>query len=118
MKKSNKLTLDRFLFYYNFITQEARMNFIMLYNEMVELRDKMAKDCQKHGEYPGQQSLNNQFRKVIKTKAIFPNDESLFKMVYLATEKASNKWTRSYSGWDLVINELNIIFEEVLSKSE
>lgn len=62
------------------------------------------------------ESLNSQFRKVTKTKLIFPNDESLMKMLYLATEKVSKKWTRAYSDWDLIINQLNILFSERLSK--
>lgn len=62
------------------------------------------------------ESLNSQFRKVTKTKLIFPNDESLMKMLYLATEKVSKKWTRAYGNWDLVISQLNILFAEVLNK--
>lgn len=62
------------------------------------------------------ESLNSQFRKVTKTKLIFPNNESLMKMLYLATEKVSKKWTRVYSNWDLVISQLNIIFSEVLNQ--
>lgn len=46
------------------------------------------------------ESLNSQFRKVTKTKLIFPNDESLMKMLYLATERISKRWTRVYAGWD------------------
>ncbi|MCB2357392.1 IS256 family transposase [Clostridium estertheticum] len=61
------------------------------------------------------ESLNSQFRKVTKTKLIFPNDESLMKMLYLATEKVSKKWTRVYANWDLVISQLNILFSEVLN---
>jgi len=63
------------------------------------------------------ESLNSQFRKVTKTKLIFPTDESLMKMLYLAVENISKKWTRVYSDWDLVISQLNIIFDEVLNKS-
>ena len=62
------------------------------------------------------ESLNSQFRKVTKTRLIFPNDESLMKMLYLATEKISKKWTRAYSNWDLVISQLNIIFEDIFKK--
>jgi putative transposase len=61
------------------------------------------------------ESLNSQFRKVTKTKLIFPNDESLMKMLYLATEKVSKKWTRVYANWDLVISQLNILFSEILN---
>lgn len=62
------------------------------------------------------ESLNSQFRKVTKTKLIFPNDASLMKMLYLATEKVSKKWTRAYANWDLVISQLNILFAEILNE--
>ena len=63
------------------------------------------------------ESLNSQFRKVTKTKLIFPNDDSLLKILYLAVERVSKKWTRSYSDWDLVINQLNIVFSDTLDKT-
>jgi putative transposase len=63
------------------------------------------------------ESLNSQFRKVTKTKLIFPNDDSLLKMLYLAVERVANKWTRNYPNWDLVINQLNIVFSDILDKT-
>ena len=60
------------------------------------------------------ESLNSQFRKITKTKLIFPNDDSLMKILYLAVERVVRKWTRAYSDWDLVINQLNIIFSDIL----
>ena len=62
------------------------------------------------------ESLNSQFRKVTKTKLIFPNDDSLLKMLYLATENISKKWTRIYKDWDLVVNQLEIMFSEILNQ--
>jgi transposase-like protein len=62
------------------------------------------------------ESLNSQFRKVTKTKLIFPHDDSLLKMLYLATENISKKWTRIYKDWDLVVNQLEIMFGEVWEK--
>ena len=61
------------------------------------------------------ESLNSQFRKVTKTKLIFPNDESLLKMLYLATENITKRWTRRYDNWDLVMSQLNILFEDILA---
>lgn len=63
------------------------------------------------------ESLNSQFRKVTKNKKIFPTDDSLLKILYLATEKVAKKWTRKYPNWDLVINQLKILFAEILEKS-
>ncbi len=62
------------------------------------------------------ESLNSQFRKVTKTKLIFPNDQSLMKMLYLATERISKRWTRKYKNWDLVVNQLYIVFGDILNK--
>jgi len=62
------------------------------------------------------ESLNSQFRKVTKTKLIFHNDGSLLKMLYLAVERVAKKWTRNYPDWDLVINQLNIVFSDILDK--
>ncbi|OOM82501.1 transposase, mutator family [Clostridium puniceum] len=61
--------------------------------------------------------LNSQFRKVTKTKLIFPNDDSLLKMLYLAVERVAKKWTRNYPDWDLVINQLNVVFSDILEKT-
>lgn len=38
------------------------------------------------------------------------------KMLYLAVQRVSKKWTRNYPEWDLVINQLQIVFSEVLDK--
>ena len=62
------------------------------------------------------ESLNSQFRKVTKTKLIFPTDESLLKMLYLAVQRVATKWTRNYPDWDLVINQLRIVFSDNFSK--
>ncbi|BAM46587.1 hypothetical protein AXY_04550 [Amphibacillus xylanus NBRC 15112] len=40
----------------------------------------------------------------------------MLKMLYLATERVSKKWTRAYPNWDLVISQLKILFAEVLNK--
>jgi Transposase and inactivated derivatives len=63
------------------------------------------------------ESLNSQYRKVTKTKLIFPNDDSLLKILYLATQNVARKWSRIYANWDLVISQLNILFDEVLNTS-
>ncbi|WP_346930675.1 IS256 family transposase [Clostridium sp.] len=61
------------------------------------------------------ESLNSQFRKVTKTKLIFPNDDSLLKMLYLAVERIERKWTRQYKDWDLAVNQLKIVFSEIFN---
>lgn len=62
------------------------------------------------------ESLNRQYRKVTKTKSVFPNDQSLEKMLYLASENIARKWTRRYRGWDQVLNQLMVLYGERLSQ--
>ena len=45
------------------------------------------------------ESLHRQFRKVTKNKSVFPTDESLLKMLYLASEDVRKKWTMPVKGW-------------------
>ncbi len=63
------------------------------------------------------ESLNSQYRKVTKNKPIFPTDESLLKILYLTTQKVSEKWTRFYQNWDLVLSQLNIFFEDIFNQT-
>lgn len=37
------------------------------------------------------ESLNSNFRKFTKIKTVFPTDESLFKLLYLAQDKIAEK---------------------------
>ena len=60
------------------------------------------------------EALHRQFRKVTKAKSIFPNDEALKKMLYLAYRDLSKKWTSQISNWALVISHLSVIFDERL----
>lgn len=57
------------------------------------------------------ESYNRQLRKVTKTKSIFPNDESLMKILYLATIDISKKWTQAIRGWAQILAQLSIFFE-------
>lgn len=57
------------------------------------------------------ESLNRQFRKYTKTKAVFPTDISLTKCLYLATMNITKKWTQPYRNWGPILSELSIMFE-------
>lgn len=61
------------------------------------------------------EGLNRQYRKVTKTKSVFPSDTSLEKMLYLASGNVIKKWTQRYRGWDQVLNQLIVLYGEQLS---
>ena len=61
------------------------------------------------------ESLNSVIRKVIKKRKLFPSDDSARKVVYLAIEEASSKWTMPIHNWKAALNRFMIEFEDRLS---
>ena len=61
------------------------------------------------------ESLNSVIRKVIKKRKLFPTDDSAKKLVYLAIQEASKKWTMPIRNWKAAMNHFMIEFEERLA---
>lgn len=55
------------------------------------------------------EGLNRQYRKVTKSKTMFPSDNSLQKMLYMASQNVMKKWTQRYKDWDKVLSQLVIL---------
>jgi Transposase and inactivated derivatives len=60
------------------------------------------------------EGFNRQLRKVTKSKTIFPSDDSLLKMLYLAMMDITKKWTGHRKDWGIIHSQLEIYFEERL----
>ncbi|MGI6744053.1 MAG: IS256 family transposase [Eubacteriales bacterium] len=58
------------------------------------------------------ESFNRQLRKVTKAKSVFPTDESLFKMLYLAMMDITRKWTGRRQDWSVIHAQLSVYFAE------
>ena len=58
------------------------------------------------------EGLNRQFRKITKNKASFTNDDSLRRILYLASKNIVSHWTVICRNWDLVSNQLSIMFAD------
>lgn len=54
------------------------------------------------------ESLNMSLRKVLKTRASFPNDDALKKLLYLGLQNAAKKWTMPIRDWVSAINQFLI----------
>lgn len=54
-------------------------------------------------------------RKFTKTKAIFPTDDSIRKVVYLSAKEIQKKWTMPVRDWGLVYSQIMIYFEDRLT---
>ena len=58
------------------------------------------------------EGFNRQLRKVTKAKSVFPTDESLFKMLYLAMMDITKKWTGRCQDWSMIHAQLAVYFED------
>lgn len=57
------------------------------------------------------ESMNYQVRKVTRNRGHFPNDEAVFKLVYLALRNASQKWTMPIQNWGQALQQFALHFE-------
>ena len=56
------------------------------------------------------EGFHRQVRKTTKTKGAFTSDMALMKLIYLATENISKKWTQPLQNWGLTVQQLCIKF--------
>lgn len=56
------------------------------------------------------EGFNRQLKKVTKSKSVFPTDDSLFKMLYLAMKDITKKWTGRRQDWSRIYAQLIIYY--------
>jgi transposase-like protein len=56
------------------------------------------------------EGFNRQLRKVTKSKSVFPTDDSLLKMLYLAMMDITKKWTGRRQDWSVIYAQMAIFF--------
>ena len=61
------------------------------------------------------ESVNRSLRKVIKTKAVFPSEDAVFRLMYLAMNNISKKWNRPIKNWRAALSHFAILFPERFS---
>jgi putative transposase len=62
------------------------------------------------------ESYHRQLRKVTKSKSVFPTDDALLKMLYLATMDVTRKWTMRVKNWGMILSQFSVYFEDWLSE--
>jgi putative transposase len=58
------------------------------------------------------ENLNRQIRKVTKNRSVFPDVDSVFKLVYLAVQDRLKRWTMPVHNWPLVFTQFSLFFKE------
>ena len=58
------------------------------------------------------ESLNNTLRKAVRNRGHFPTENALMKVLYLAIQGVSKKWTMPIRDWKLALNRFAIMFAD------
>ena len=58
------------------------------------------------------EAYHRMVRKFTKCKAVFPNDDSIRKVIYLSVQEISKKWTMPVRDWGLAYAQFAVFFEE------
>lgn len=58
------------------------------------------------------ESINASMKKLIRNRGLFPNDEAVFKLLYLGLLNAEKKWTQPIPRWREALNQFAILFED------
>ena len=101
--------------------QSTRLNFIFRKNSWeqscwkVDIRHWQSKEVRRLIYTTNMiEGFNRQLRKVTKSKSVFPTDDSLLKMLYLAMMDITKKWTGRRQDWSRIHAQLSIYFAERL----
>ena len=116
---------------YRAVTLDQAENALLTFSEKWDIKyPATSRSCNKHWQniitlfsYPEEirkiiyttnaiESLNSVIRKSINNRKIFPSDQSALKVVYLAIQNASKKWTMSLHDWRAAMNRFAIEFED------
>ncbi len=58
------------------------------------------------------ESVNRSLRQIIKNREAFPHDDSVMKLLYLALQNISKKWSMPVRNWKGALNCFAIIYED------
>ena len=63
------------------------------------------------------ESVNSVIRKFTRNRKIYPSEESALKLVYMAINEASKKWTKPIQHWKQALNHFAIMYEDRMPDS-
>lgn len=57
------------------------------------------------------ESLNSSYRRLNKTRNVYPSSDSLMKVLYLSTKQVTKNWTSTVPEWGETLKELEIMYK-------
>ena len=103
--------------------EEFREKWDKKYPSIIKSWDKNWNELTTLFEYPAEirkiiyttnavESYHRMVRKFTKSKAVFPTDDSIRKVIYMSVMEITKKWTMPVRDWGLAYSQLAIFFED------
>ena len=103
--------------------EEFREKWDKKYPSIIKSWDKNWSELTTFFEYPQEirkiiyttnavESYHRMVRKFTKSKAVFPTDDSIRKVIYMSVVEISKKWTMPVRDWGLAYSQFAIFFED------
>jgi transposase-like protein len=107
-QSSAKLALEAFVEKWSAYPSAVKV-WVDNYNHVEQLFDYPAEIRKRIYTTNTIEGFNSALRKVTNRKAAFPNDNSVFKILFLRTIDIAKKWVKPMPGWAIVRGQLNIV---------
>jgi len=62
------------------------------------------------------ESYHRAVRKVMKSRGVFPSEEAVLKLMYLATQDTERRWTKVIPNWGTIYSQLTVYFGDRVTK--
>ena len=106
-----------------FAKEEFREKWDKKYPNIIKSWDKNWAELTTFFEYPQEirkiiyttnavESYHRMVRKFTKSKAVFPTDDSIRKVIYMSVKEIAKKWTMPIRDWGLAYSQFAIYFED------
>jgi transposase-like protein len=56
------------------------------------------------------ESVNHTIQRVVKNRLSFPNDDAAMKLIFMALQKISRRWTTPFKNWGAVLHQFSIFY--------
>jgi putative transposase len=58
------------------------------------------------------ESINSSIRHIANNRALFPSDDAVYKLLFLALTNAAHKWTMPIKNWKQALQQFAVFFPE------
>jgi transposase-like protein len=55
-------------------------------------------------------AVNYTIQRVVKNRLSFPNDDAAMKLIFMALQKISRRWTMPFKNWGAVLHQFSIFY--------